>query len=102
LRFFKSTLGGVTTMFKRLAVLGKIIGLVVLFGTPAFANHIDKATAKVTCTSYSLTVSASSLTIGAKYVINYTIVLTPTSGSPQPSRVRLALQALQAGHSAQL
>jgi len=69
-------------MFNRLAVLGKIIGLVVLFGTQAFANHIDKATAKVTCTSYSLTVSASELTPGASYTINYRIVLTPPSGSP--------------------
>jgi hypothetical protein len=65
---------------KHLAVLGKVLGLFVLLATPAMANHVAKATAGVTCTNYTLTVSGV-VTKGDTYTINYTIILTPTSGS---------------------
>ena len=84
-------------MYNRLTVLGRIIGLLVLFGTQAFANHIDTAVAKVTCTSYSLTVSASELTPGTSYTINYQIVLTPPSGSPTTITGLISFTGLSSG-----
>jgi len=54
--------------------------ILAIFATPALANHIDTATATVTCTSYTLRLTASALVPGRSYTINYTITLTPTAG----------------------
>lgn len=65
------------------AVLYAILGLSVLFVTPAWANHIDSADATMTCSTFSLTVSASALVPGTSYVIDFTIGISPgASGFP--------------------
>jgi hypothetical protein len=65
------------------AVLYAIFGLSVLFVTPAWANHIDSADATMTCSTFSLTVSASALTPGTNYEIDFTIGISPgASGFP--------------------
>lgn len=71
-------------MLKRCsAVVGKVVTLLALFAAPAMANHIDTATASVSCTSYTITLAASALDIpGFTYTINFSITATPSSGSP--------------------
>lgn len=59
------------------AVLYAIFGLSVLSVTPAWANHIDSASATMTCSSFSMTVSASDLVPGKSYEIDFTIVASP-------------------------
>lgn len=66
---------------KLVGTLLLVMAALAISASPALANHIDTATATVSCTGYSLTVSASQLaTSGVTYSISYTI--TPSSGSP--------------------
>jgi hypothetical protein len=74
--------GGARVLLKQLAVLGLSFGLLTIFAMPAAANHVDSANDALTCSSSKLTVSASDLNPGQQYTIDYTITLTPTSGSP--------------------
>lgn len=65
------------------AVLYAIFGLSVLSVTPAWANHIDSASATMTCSGFSVTVSASDLAPGTNYEIDFTIDASPgASGFP--------------------
>lgn len=64
------------------AVVGKVVTLLALFTAPAMANHVDTATASVSCNSYTITLTASALNPGQSYTINFSITLTPSSGSP--------------------
>ena len=57
------------------------VTLLAVSAAPLRANHIASARATVTCTSYCLRVRASELVPGKNYVIDYTITLTPVSGS---------------------
>jgi hypothetical protein len=61
-----------------LAALGVAIGLFGALVQPAAANHIDTAVVSATCTAYTINVSASDLTVGNSYEIEYTI--TDSSG----------------------
>jgi hypothetical protein len=66
---------------KRSLFLSLLTAIVIAVSAPAaMANHIDTANATVTCTNYTLNVTASDLIPGRSYTINYTIILTPTSG----------------------
>lgn len=56
------------------------VGLLVLCAAPALAVQIDTANATVTCNSYELHVSASALVPGTKYLIDYTIDISPSPG----------------------
>ena len=68
---------------KHVFVLLVLTALLALAPSPARANHIDSASASVLCNSYTITVNASDLTdAGVTFSISYTIMLTPTSGSP--------------------
>ena len=70
-------------VFRRyLAYCGALLGLFVLYATPALAI-LNTANATVTCNAYSLSVSASELTPGTAYTINYEIDSSPyASGFP--------------------
>ena len=70
-------------MFQRcLTVLGLTFGLLVLSATPALAS-IGTANATTTCGAYSLALSASGLTPGSQYIIDYSIEVSPgSSGFP--------------------
>ncbi len=50
--------------------------------TPSRANDIASATGTVTCSTYSLTFNLNDLDDTVPYVVNYTVTLTPTSGTP--------------------
>jgi hypothetical protein len=63
-----------------LAALGLAIGLLGAFVQPAAANHIDTAIVTATCTGYTISVTASDLTVGNSYKIVYAI----TSGTTSP------------------
>jgi hypothetical protein len=66
-------------MFKRcLTVVGVTFGLLVLSATPALASF-GTATATTTCGAYSLALSASGLTPGTQYIIDYSIEVSPVS-----------------------
>jgi hypothetical protein len=73
----------------RLATM--LAGLLAVWASPTFANHLDSASATVTCSSYTLTVSGSELNEpGVTYVVLYGIVLTPPTG-PATTLVYAAL-----------
>ena len=66
----------------RILRLLTLIGILAICAMPAFANHIDYAMVTADCTRFMISVSRGDLnTPGATYVVNYKIVLTPTSGS---------------------
>jgi len=66
----------------RILRLLTLIGILAICAMPAFANHIDYAMVTADCTEFMISVSGGDLnTPGATYVVNYKIVLTPTSGS---------------------
>jgi hypothetical protein len=68
-------------MSQKRSLLLSLTAIVIAISAPAaMANHIDTANATVTCTNYTLNVTASDLTPGLSYSIHYTIILTPTSG----------------------
>jgi len=64
---------------KRLTFLGIAIALMTILVTPAVANTLKTATATANCAGYSLTVSATDLSPGTTYTINYTFTVTPPS-----------------------
>ena len=64
---------------EHLAVLGTALGMLVIYTCPATANTIDTANATVSCSGYSLSVSASGLDASKKYSISYEIDITPSS-----------------------
>ena len=66
---------------KRLASLGLVFGLLVMFATPASANILTEATATANCTGYSLTVDATDLTKGKSYTIKYAFKVTSNGTS---------------------
>jgi hypothetical protein len=68
---------------KQLFCAGILLSALAVFTSPAMANHIDSANGSATCSSFSLTVSGSELIDKyVTFVVDYTITLTPTSGSP--------------------
>jgi len=66
---------------KRLAALGLVFGLFVLFAIPAMANILTEATATANCKGYSLTVNAKDLAKGKSYTIKYTFTVTANGTS---------------------
>lgn len=68
-------------MSQKRSWLLSLTAIVIAISAPAaMANHIDTANATVTCTNYTINVTASDLTPGLSYSIHYTIILTPKSG----------------------
>jgi hypothetical protein len=53
--------------------------LSLLLARPALANHVDTATINATCDSYTIEVTASELTPGASYSIEYSIIGFPST-----------------------
>lgn len=56
--------------------------MVMAFAGPSFANDLTSATGAVSCGNYSLTFAFANLAVGTSYTVDFTITLTPTSGSP--------------------
>jgi len=76
--------GKETTMFqKHLSLWATLLVLLAICATPASAHVLTSATAAVRCgcNKSTIKVSAAGLTVGTDYVINYTVLLTPASGS---------------------
>jgi hypothetical protein len=69
-------------LLKHLAAWGIPLGMLTMFAMPAVANHLDTATASVTCNNYTLCLEASALTPGQEYTVTYQITVTPSSGTP--------------------
>ena len=69
---------------KYLGFCGMILGCLALQATPASAQELTSAIATIGCGcgQSSLTISATGLTVGANYVVNYSVTATPVSGSP--------------------
>lgn len=69
---------------KHLAIWGIVFGLFAMHASPALAHVLTSANATVGCSCGSsvLKVTASDLTIGNDYTINYSLTATPNSGSP--------------------
>ena len=59
-----------------------LMGLLMAFAAPTFANILDTANVTGTCTSYTICVTGHSLDLTKTFVINYTITLTPAVGPP--------------------
>lgn len=70
----------ISKMFKkRWVLLSLVTGVLALAATPAFANHIDSATVTPGCSSYTIELKASALSVGTTYKIDWTITgLGPT------------------------
>jgi hypothetical protein len=71
-------------MFKRyLLFWAALVASLAMCATPASANVLKSATATIrcSCNRSTISVNAAGLTVGTDYVIDYTVVLTPTSGS---------------------
>jgi hypothetical protein len=56
-----------------------VAGVLALSPTLAMADHTDTANATMNCSTYSLFVSASALSSGTQYTINFTIDISPGS-----------------------
>ena len=69
---------------KHLAIWGIFFGLFAMHASPALAHVLTSASATVGCScgGSTLKVTASELTPGTDYTIDYTVTATPTSGSP--------------------
>lgn len=64
-------------MFKKPSVVvGLVLALLVIFAIPALANILTSATATADCNGFNLTLSASDLSSGTMYTIDYTLTLT--------------------------
>jgi hypothetical protein len=70
-------------MLRKLSFWGTLVISLAMCATPASAHVLKVARAAIhcTCNRSTIGVEASDLTVGADYVIDYTVVLTPTSGS---------------------
>jgi hypothetical protein len=60
-------------MRKSLLALGVLLGLCTVGVRPALANHIDTATVTPGCSSYTIALTASDLSVGTTYTISWTI-----------------------------
>jgi hypothetical protein len=67
------------SILRNAAVLGTALALIMGLATPVKASQVDVANATVTCSTYSLSVSASGLVPGNSYAISYTIDVSPAS-----------------------
>lgn len=68
-------------LLKRLLPAGLFLVFVAIFASSAMANELVSANVTPTCTSVSLTVSASRLfDQGVTFFVNYEIIITPTGG----------------------
>ena len=76
-------------MFRRAVfLLLSSFALPGLLATPAWASLVIEANATMTCSSYSLLLADTDLTIGDSYQINYTLDVSPGStGFPLSSKV---------------
>jgi hypothetical protein len=66
---------------RRFALLALLAVMMMAFAVPSFANNLISATGDVTCSNYSLTFTFSDLAVGTMYTVDYTITLTPSSGT---------------------
>lgn len=68
---------------KRYFVVGIVFAVFALFALPAMANTLTSARATADCSGYALTVTATHLSVGAHYTIDYSFTLnclgTPTT-----------------------
>jgi hypothetical protein len=65
---------GTRVLLKLLASWGIPLGLLTIFAVPGMANHIDTAqVTQLTCTSFTIQLSASELNPGQTYEIDWTI-----------------------------
>ena len=71
------------------SVLGFAAVLLTVCAPPAMAHVIRTATVKPGCTSYTITVTGTSLE--GPDTVDYTITLTPTSGSPMTIKGSIAV-----------
>jgi len=60
---------------KKSAILSAVLAVLVLSALPAMANVLSAANASADCSGYNLTVTASHLTIGVQYTINFSFTL---------------------------
>ena len=67
-------------LLKTVAPLSCAVALLTIWARPAFAHIIRTATVTASCTSYTITVTGTSLE--GPDTVKYTITFTPTSGSP--------------------
>jgi hypothetical protein len=66
-------MGGTRVLLKHLAALGIPLGMLTIFATSGTANQLDTAIVTATCTGYTIDVTASNLTVGQSYLIEYVI-----------------------------
>ena len=70
-------------MRKSLLVLGLVLGVLTGLAGPAKANEIVSASISATCNSYTINVTGANLDMpNVTYAVNYTVNVTPSSGSP--------------------
>lgn len=71
-------------MFRYLALLAVFSGFLAVDIKPASAQELSAAVATVGCGcgSSRIKISATGLTVGTSYVVNYSITVTPNVGSP--------------------
>src|SRR5260370_17221779 len=67
---------------KSIAVIGAVLGVLLMFVSSARANDLTAASATVDCNGFTLSVDAINLTPGVAYEIDFTFTLTPASGPP--------------------
>ena len=67
----------ISPRFRWLTIL--LMGLVVAFATPVFANHVEFANATATCRDYTICVSGYGLELTQTFRVDYTIILTPVN-----------------------
>src|SRR5215469_99997 len=67
---------------KSIAVIGAVLGLLLMFVSSARANDLRAASATVDCNCFTLSVEAINLTPGVAYEIDFTFTLTPASVPP--------------------
>ena len=65
---------------KSIAVIGAVLGLFLMFVSPARANELKGASATVDCNGFTLSVDAIDLTPLVAYEIDFTFTLTPAAG----------------------
>jgi len=69
---------------KHLTLWGVLFGLLAMHATLSSAQELTAAVATVGCScgQSTIKITATGLTAGANYVVDYSITVTPNSGSP--------------------
>jgi hypothetical protein len=71
----------------------------ISFVIPSYANHLVSATGTISCSDYSLSISADNLSVGTRYTIDYAFTVDSSSGIDDVYRQRKRANSIRSPHA---